>query len=129
MAAGILNTLLMGILERTREFGIMLALGTKRRQIVLMIGLESIALGLIGTISGYIIGAGFSVYFGFNGINLAAFSTALNEYYTGAVIYTRISPGYMIFYGLAVLITSFIISIYPAWRAASLKPVEAIRHF
>jgi len=129
VAAGILNTLLMGILERTREFGIMLALGTKRRQIVLMIGLESLALGFIGIISGYIIGTGLSVYFGFNGINLAAFSTALNEYYTGAVIYTRISPEYMIFYGLAVLITSFIISIYPAWRAASLRPVEAIRKF
>lgn len=129
VAAGILNTLLMGILERTREFGIMLALGTKRRQIVLMIGLESVILGFIGIAIGYVFGTGLSIYFGLKGINLTAFSTALNEYYTGSIIYTRISPEYMAIYGLVVLMASILISIYPAWRAASLRPVDAIRQF
>jgi len=128
VAAGILNTLLMGILERTHEFGIMLALGTKRAQIILMVGFESFILGTIGVISGFIIGASSSIYFGAKGINLAAFSTALNEYYTGSIVYPRLSAGYLINYGLVVLITSLVVSLYPAWRAANLKPVEAIRH-
>ncbi|MBF0217296.1 MAG: ABC transporter permease [Candidatus Omnitrophica bacterium] len=127
VAAGILNTLLMGILERVREFGIMLALGTKRRQIVLMIGIESLILGLAGIAAGFALGAGSSGYFAVHGINLSSFSAALDEYYTGSVIYPRISYGYPVIYGTIVLITSLIVSIYPAWRAARLNPVEAIR--
>jgi len=127
VAAGILNTLLMGILERTREFGIMLALGTKRRQIILMVALESLILGLTGIAAGYAVGSGLAAYFGVKGINLASFSNALNNYYTGSVIYTRLSLGYMLRYGLVVLIISMLVSIYPAWRAANLKPVDAIR--
>ncbi len=128
VAAGILNTLLMGILERIREFGVMLALGTKPIQIVAMICFESVILGIIGIATGYIFGAGLSVYFGSRGIDLTAFSTALNDYYTGSVIYTRLSPEAMVLYGAVVLAASIIISIYPAWRAARLDPVEAIRH-
>lgn len=128
VAAGILNTLLMGILERTREFGIMLALGTKRIQILAMVGLESLILGIIGIFIGYAAGASASLYFGINGINLSAFSTALEDYYTGSIVYTCMSSGYLISYGLVVLLTSLIVSVYPAWRAANLKPVDAIRH-
>jgi putative ABC transport system permease protein len=128
VAAGILNTLLMGILERVREFGIMLALGTRRRQILIMIGMESLILGSIGIFFGYLFGAGLSHHFGTRGIDLTAFSTALNDYYAGSIICTRLSPGYMVYYGIIVLVTSLIVSVYPAWRAASLKPVDAIRH-
>lgn len=128
VAAGILNTLLMGILERTHEFGVMLALGTKRVQIINMVGLESFILGIFGIIIGYILGASASLYFGIKGINLSVFSTALNEYYVGSIVYTRLASGYLLGYGLVVLVTSIIVSIYPAWRAANLKPVEAIRH-
>lgn len=128
VAAGIINTLLMGILERTREFGIMLALGTRRAQIMLMVCLESLILGIAGTAIGYIAGGVFSVYFGKKGIDLSMFSTALNNYYTGSIIYTRLNWNYLIEYGIVVLLTSIIVSVYPAWRAANLKPVEAIRH-
>lgn len=127
VAAGILNTLLMATLERVKEFGIMLALGTRRIQIIFMIALESLILGSIGIITGYIIGIGLSLYFGVRGINLAPFSKALTDYYIGSTIYTRITPGYLIIYGSIVLITCIAVSIYPAWRAASLRPAEAIR--
>lgn len=128
VAAGILNTLLMGILERTREFGIMLALGTKPNLIMQMVGLESLLLGLIGVATGYFIGIISIIYFGSRGIDLSMFSTALNSYYTGSIIYTRLAPGFLLQYGATVLITSIIVSIYPAYRAANLKPVEAIYH-
>jgi ABC-type lipoprotein release transport system permease subunit len=129
VAFGILNTLLMGILERIREFGIMLALGTGRLQIVQMVLFESVILGITGVIAGYILGTGLSVYFAINGVNLTAFATALNDYYTGSIIYTRLSPGYMLYYGFIVLLTSVLVSVYPSWKAANLKPVEAIHHF
>lgn len=127
VAAGILNTLLMATLERVKEFGIMLALGTKRIQIITMIALESLVLGLIGIISGYAIGIGLSLYFGTKGIDLSPFSKALTDYYIGSTIHTRLTPGYLVTYGLAVLITCIAVSIYPAWRAASLRPADAIR--
>ena len=127
VAAGILNTLLMATLERVKEFGIMLALGTKRAQIISMIGFESLILGLIGIALGYIAGIGISIYFRFNGIHLAAFSKALDEYYTGSIVYPRLSSGYLLSYGTVILVTCIVVSLYPAWRAANLKPVEAIR--
>ncbi|MFH0764075.1 MAG: ABC transporter permease [Candidatus Omnitrophota bacterium] len=127
VAAGILNTLLMATLERVKEFGIMLALGTRRIQIILMIALESLILGSIGTIAGYVIGISLSLYFGVRGINLAPFSKALTDYYIGSTIYTRITPGYLIAYGSIILITCIVVSVYPAWHAASLRPAETIR--
>ena len=127
VAAGILNTLLMATLERIKEFGIMLALGTKRIQIITMVTAEAMILGSIGIALGYIIGISLSLYFQFKGIDLAHFSTALKDYYIGSTIYPCITPKYLIAYGLIVLVTCIVVSIYPAWRAASLRPAEAIR--
>lgn len=127
VASGILNTLLMSVLERIREFGIMLALGTKRSQIVLMVGFESVILGLIGIFFGSLLGITLSLYFGRQGINLAQFATALESYYAGSVIYPRFYIGYVFLFSAIVLAVSIIVSIYPAWKASKLKPVEAIR--
>lgn len=129
VASGILNTILMSVLERIREFGIMLALGTKRSQVILMVGLESAILGLIGIVCGSFLGSVLSIYFGKQGINLAKFAHAFEAYYTGSVIYPRLSVGYVFLFSLVVLLVSIIVSLYPAWKAANLKPVEAIRHF
>ncbi len=93
-----------------------------------MVFFESIVLGMLGLAAGYVIGVGLSSYFAVKGIDLANFSTALNSYYTGSVIYTKLYAGPLVFYGLAVFLTSVLVSIYPAWRASSLKPVEALRH-
>jgi len=127
--AGILNTILMGVLERVREFGIMLALGTKRRQIVLMVSLESLFLGIIGVLVGVVLGVGISIYFGKQGVNLKGFATAFESYYIGSTIYPRLFIREVVSSAAVVLMTSVIVSVYPAWRAASLEPVDAIHHF
>lgn len=129
VASGIFNTILMSVLDRIREFGIMLALGTKRRQVVFMIGLESAILGFIGILLGGLLGCGASFYFGHRGIDLSKFATALESYYTGSVIYPRLGLGYVFLFSCIILVVSIIVAIYPTFKAVNLKPVEAIHHF
>lgn len=129
VAIGVLNTILMGVLERTREFGIMLALGTKRKQIVFMVALESVLLGLIGMLCGLVLGVAVSLYFGCKGIDFSIFGSAFESWYIGSIIYPRLLFRNMFLSSSVVLITSIAVAVYPAWKAARLKPVEAIRHF
>lgn len=127
VAIGIMNTVLMGVLERTREFGIMLALGTKEGQIITMVAWESIFLGLIGTAVGLFFGVTFSYYFQQTGIDLTLFSDALNSFYMEPIIHTYLNLKYTLISSVMVLVTSVIVSVYPAWTAAKLVPVKAIR--
>ncbi|MFA5260950.1 MAG: FtsX-like permease family protein [Candidatus Omnitrophota bacterium] len=127
VSIGILNTVLMGVLERTREFGILLALGTNHKQIIAMVAWESFFLGVVGSLAGLIIGSSLSLYFSKAGIDLSLFTSAMNSFYMDAFIYPVLHPGYVMISVILVLCTSMIVSIYPAWHAAHLKPVEAIR--
>ena len=127
VAIGIMNTVLMGVLERTREFGILLALGTKEGQIIAMVGWESVFLGLIGTAAGLFLGLTSSLYFQETGVDLTIFTDALNAFYMEPVIRPCLNFQYTFLSGVMVLATSVIVSIYPAWTAAKLVPVKAIR--
>lgn len=129
VAGGIMNTILMGVMERTREFGIMLALGTRRRQILGLVTLEAFLLGLIGSLTGLILGVLLTRYFQLTGIDLAGFSQSFEAFYVGSVIYPRIFWGQTFVTILVVLLISTVTAVYPAARAAGLKPVEAIRQF
>ncbi|KHE90608.1 MAG: lipoprotein releasing system transmembrane protein LolC [Candidatus Scalindua brodae] len=127
VAIGILNTVLMGVLERTREFGILLALGTKRKQILAMVAWESLFLGVIGSLFGSLLGILLTLQLGKTGINLSMFSSALTSFYMDPYIYPVSKTDHIIISIALVLVTSILVSIYPAWHAANLKPVEAIR--
>jgi len=124
---GILNTVLMGVLERKREFGILLAIGCHRREIVCMVAWESIFLGIIGTILGLLLGITISLYFSNVGIDLRLFANALNSFYIDSFIYPKLMVTHIFFSICSVLITSVSVSIYPAFHAANLNPIEAIR--
>ncbi len=128
VASGILNTVLMGVLERIREFGIMLALGTKPNQVTQVVAVESFLLGLMGVIIGGCIGTALVILTGIKGINLSMISSALNSFYIGSVIYPRLDVFSLIFYVTIVLLVSIFVSVYPAKKASQLSPIEAIRH-
>lgn len=127
VGTGILNTILMGVLERTREFGIMLALGTRPGQIISMVTAESFFLGILGVIFGGVAGAGLVIFFGQRGIDLSTIAHALNSFYIGSTVYTVWNGSSALFYALAVLVISLLVSLIPAHRASRLTPIEAIR--
>ena len=126
VSSGILNTILMSVLERKREFGIMSALGTKPDQIIFVVAVESFFLGAIGALIGGLGGVGLSQYFGTRGIDLSAASDALNSFYIGSIIYPKIDAASVGLYICVVLMISIIVSMVPARRAARLKPVDAL---
>lgn len=130
IAAGILNTLLMSVLERTREFGVMMAIGMSPGSLFKLVIVESFWLALIGLAVGIIITAPWYTYLHYVGLD---FSGAIgNDYSAGGVL---VDPIFRIrLYKesiLAILIGVFSLTllsgIYPAWRAGRTPPVESLK--
>ena len=114
-AVGMLNTMLMSVLERTREIGVLRSLGWRRRQVLGMILKESLVLGLVGGICGIPLGLGMGGLI------------ALTEVWGGAI-----EPAYtfqMFVQAIVVAAVAGVIGgLYPAWRATRMRPVEALRY-
>jgi len=126
-----LLTILMSVLERARQFGIMKAVGTRPGEIFLVIFYESILLGLLGTVIGMVLGAIPSLYFTYVPLDLSAFGADMGEMmeYMGfePFLYAKLEPS-MFFY-TALINFSFVIimSIPPALRASRTKPAQTLR--
>lgn len=109
-AVGIVNTMLMSVIERTRELGVLRAVGWRRRDVVRLIVTESALLGVLGGAIGTSVGS--------VGVYLASLFLPLQPV---------ASPGLLfVSFALAVVLGTFG-GLYPAWRAAGLNPIEAIR--
>ncbi len=132
-AAGIANTATMSTFERTHEFGMLLAFGTRPGRIVRMVLTESVVLGLIGVAVGSIIGAALVLVTGHTGIDYAALSGSnVKEIsYSGVsmsyIIYPVFEWRYVVLGVCAATGTSLLASLWPAVLAARLEPVEAMR--
>lgn len=126
MAFGIVNTLLMAVNERFREIGIMLAIGTRRWQIIAMIGLESFFIAIVSVIVGGAIGTLTVKYFQHNGMNLAAFAEGLDYFGLGHVLYPSLNAMDVFVMSLWTFIIAVLFSLYPAIRACRFRPVDAI---
>lgn len=129
VAIGVMNTLLMAVMERIREFGIMMALGTRPTAIVRVIVYEAIALTVIGMIAGYLAGAAIVLYYASAGINLSRYAAGITTIpgLTG-LIYPELATASVVFPAATLFVLSLAATLYPAWKAARLNPVEAIRH-
>ncbi|MHB1250438.1 MAG: ABC transporter permease, partial [Polaromonas sp.] len=128
IAAAVVNPVLMSVLERTREFGILLALGMSRARLVGLVLLEATLLGLFGLAVGNLLGLAVTAFFARTGIDLSAFGAALRtmpglENVTYPVI--RLDRSAMV--SLVVFATACVTALYPAAKAARLEPVAAIR--
>jgi ABC-type lipoprotein release transport system permease subunit len=130
VAIVIANTLLMAVFERAREMGILAALGMKGRQILSMFLLEAGTLGLAGIVLGLILGGLGVVYLATVGLPIgeaAAAGEASNMITYGNVLYARFSLPDTVSLSIAGLAITLLGALYPAWFAARLEPIEALR--
>jgi len=127
---GIVNTVLMSVLERTREFGLLRALGMNRRQLLLLVFCESLLLSLLAVVIGWIVGGGTHLWFSTHGIDFSAMmneGTAIMGTFMDPVIYTELSQQRVIQLTTIVFIATLASGIYPAVKAARVTPVQALR--
>jgi ABC-type lipoprotein release transport system permease subunit len=129
VAMGVMNTLLMSVMERTREFGIMMALGTPPRAIVRLVVYESLVLAVVGTMVGAVAGIALVAYLAATGIDLSRYTAGLKTIpgLTG-VIFPQLAAAAILLPSSALWLVSMIAGLYPAWRASHLDPVTAIRN-
>jgi ABC-type lipoprotein release transport system permease subunit len=126
---GVTNTMLMSVIDRVRELGVLLAVGMKRGRIFLMIIYETIMLSLCGGAVGMILGSITILYFSVKGINLSAFSAAYSAYGISTELYPALPFSfYPILTGM-IIFTAIFAAIYPAIKAIRLQPASAIRTY
>jgi len=126
---GIMNIMIVSLMERTREIGILKALGMKGRTVLLVFLCESVIIGLIGAAIGIASGWGLAnvvavVFRGGGGIGFGNQAGGFGGMTITPVLAPTVVLGALVF-GIGV---SVIFALYPAWRASKLKPVEALRY-
>ena len=118
----------MAVLERTREIGMMIALGTTKVKIFLLVLLETILLTLAGTPVGILIGWLVSNYFNKHGLDLSGMGKEMmSSFVYSIIIYPEFPTDKFFGVILIVFITSIISCLFPAIKALRLLPVEALR--
>ena len=127
LAFGIINTMMMTILERTKELGMLMAIGMNRKRIFYMIMLETIFLTIVGAIAGMLAGWGLVEMLGKSGIHFSTWGEGFEAIGFAAVVYPVVTPGFFILITIMVIVTAIISSIWPARKALRLNPVEALR--
>jgi ABC-type lipoprotein release transport system permease subunit len=128
VAVIIANTLLMAVFERMREMGILAALGMKGWQILTMFVLEAGTLGLAGIAAGLVLGGLGVAYLGTVGLPIGEAAAAGTEIVTyGSTLYARFSLSDAASLSVTSLAITLLASLYPAWFAARMEPIEALR--
>jgi putative ABC transport system permease protein len=125
-AAGVLNTALMSVFERTREIGTIRAVGGRRSRVVALFLLEGLFLGLIGALGGALLGAGLVQYFARHGI--PAFSEAQRYSYGGDYLYTTLAWGDLVTVPALMVLVCLLAALGPSLMAARLRPADALRY-
>ena len=128
VAVVIANTLLMSVFERTREMGILAALGMKGRQILAMFLLEAGTLGIVGIALGILLGSLGVLYLATVGLDVGVEAgVASASFALSSTIYARFAPSAMAGLSIAGLVITLLASLYPAWFAARMEPIDALR--
>ncbi|HET6148781.1 MAG TPA: FtsX-like permease family protein [Polyangia bacterium] len=123
---GIMNTMWIAIRERTREIGTLRAIGMQRTGVLWMFLLESMLLGLFGTVAGAALGL--AVATGLNALHIHV-PISVQFFLMSDHLHLAVHPGAIIFAVVLITFITGIAAIYPALRAARLKPVTAMQHF
>jgi len=127
LAFGIINTMLMAILERKKELGMMMAIGMNKAKIRIMIVWETIFLTFTGTILGMAIAQILVSYFGKVGIDLTMYSEGFEIMGYDAFLYPALNTGFYIQVVVLTVLTAFFSAIFPIRRAIKMNPAEVLR--
>ncbi len=126
----ILNSILMSVLERQRELGVLLALGTSPYTVFTMVIIEGLFLSVFSVIAGGLLGWAFVAYLGETGFDLAGMvgggELDVEGFAFDAMIYPRMDKSRTLDGTLMVIGLTLLAALYPAWKAARVPPVEAI---
>jgi ABC-type lipoprotein release transport system permease subunit len=126
VAFSILNTFLMAVFERTKEFGVMMAIGTTPPRLTKLLLLESIAMTVIGIVVGIIAGCLITWYFQVHGIAISGMSEVVRQFGIPERMYPKLSFLSVTIGPTLVLFITFFTALYPALKVRRLRPVEAL---
>lgn len=124
---GIINTMLMAVLERIKELGMLMAIGMNKRRVFAMIMSETVMLSLVGGLAGIIFGVALTYALSRVGIDLSSYSQAWESMGYDSIIYPVITVRDTIVVTIMVIATGIIAAIYPARKALGLNPADAVR--
>lgn len=124
---GIIDTMLMSVMERTHEFGVSMAMGMSNGKIFTMVMIEALYLAVIGTAIGLAASYGVMSSLLRSGWDLSMFSASLKSLGIGSIIYPVLETSSVVQTVLIIPIVTLVGSVYPALKAIRLQPVEAIR--
>ena len=127
MAFGILNTMLMAILERRHELGMLMAVGLNKHKLFQLVVVETLLLSGVGLPLGLLLGHVTLEITSRTGISLAAFEQGLAEFGISSVIYPKVVMEWYLPVAAMVFVLSFLAALYPAKKAVSLNPIESMR--
>ena len=127
VAFSVLNTQLMSVLERTREFGIVMSLGLKPGRLGRLVILETVMMGLMGMVLGAALGAAVTYYFSVNGFTIPGMEVMAAQFNLPARTYPQVSVFSLLLGPSIVFVFSLLAAIYPAVRLHWLHPVQAMR--
>ena len=125
VAVGVLNTVLMSVLERFREYGLLKALGTKPKDIILLVLYETNIIAIISIVIGGLIAFGINYYFSLHGIQLPqAYSYGGMSF---SEMMTEINLRSFLIPALTILFTGTLVGFFPALKASKIEPVKSLR--
>jgi putative ABC transport system permease protein len=124
---GVFNAMAMAVFERTRELGVLMALGTRPRRVLAMIMVESMWQGLLGFVVG--VGLAAAVLYGIGTVDLASqMGGDVMGVRMPSQLVLGVDPASLVGAGVTAFFTALLGALLPAFRAMRLKPVEALRH-
>ena len=127
VAFSVLNTQLMSVLERTREFGVIMAIGIKPRRLAMLVLLETFLMALLGLLIGVLLGGLVAAYFAEVGFSYPGMDEMAEKFNMSAVMYPSLKPFSLILGPAVVFVFCLFAAIYPALKLYGLRPVEAMR--
>lgn len=127
LAFGIVNTMLMAVLERIHEIGMLMAVGMNKRRVFRLIMLETLMLSVTGAVLGMFLGMGLVEFFAVKGVDFGMWAEGFEAIGYSSMVYPFVTADVYIGISVMVFCTGIIASIWPARRALKLNPAEAVR--